>query len=725
MIPTVGSVVLAALWGLISGICSMELALRHFPNAPAAVRYSVCGLIWHAFLLVLFFGLAGIGCFTVAGATVSWFVVLWLVTGCNSPGGFGARVSACFERVAAAVKRDWFGLITQWREASDPLLRPAIALCGGWLLMTAVRGLFMPPVSHDAWTYHLFLAANWVKKGGFFHLPAPDVWGFFYHFCPANAEVLYAWFMLPFHGDLVVNLGAYPAWLTMVVTFYALARHLGGSPVMAAWGTLFLAFNPVVFVYLNSAYVEVPLLAALLGGVLFLLEARRDHRIAPLFMAAIAFGIALGIKLIAAPLVVIALMVLSWQAWQQGGTLPKKCRLISAILVLTVLFGGVWYARNLWLTGNPVFPLGLRLPGIVDIPVNQAWVDHVNGFLGQFPERETAYWKHERKFWLEFLDPLTTHGFGLLLPWCLVLTPWGVISLIRRGHGALVGVSAMWLLVLLTQYFSPGNICFRWKWTISSSRWLSFPMSLLLLGALPVWGREGLGGAILRLPAQISLLVALFLTGPFAWDTGWSSANNNLEKLVPVGGVLIWCGLWWGPALNRRALALFLVAGLGGVAMLPGFKEKYRAKALGRSFEIHPIKGNPGEGFFEVVESLKSAHRIAFCAGWDRTGHNWHWYPLLGARLQHEVVYVPITSNGEIVHYYQTERLTLAADYAAWRERLRQEHVDLLVCLPPFSQEWQWARQNPDQFLPQEIGTAPRLFAVKDSAGNTGVAVDK
>jgi hypothetical protein len=91
-------------------------------------------------------------------------------------------------------------------------------------------------------------------------------------------------------------------------------------------------------------------------------------------------------------------------------------------------------------------------------------------------------------------------------------------------------------------------------------------------------------------------------------------------------------------------------------------------------------------------------HRIALAAGWDGMGHNWYRYPLVGSRLQNEVIYVPFTDDGSVVDYRLRDAAYVRADFNAWLKRLIERRIEFVVILHPSPIEQQWMEQNPELF---------------------------
>jgi len=98
-----------------------------------------------------------------------------------------------------------------------------------------------------------------------------------------------------------------------------------------------------------------------------------------LMTAAASLGLAIGTKYAAALLAVpFAVAVVATAAIATPERLrPRRLAAAGAVSVLLAT-GGFWYVRNLWLTGNPFYPVAtLGLPGLYDRGDMRAWIYHL------------------------------------------------------------------------------------------------------------------------------------------------------------------------------------------------------------------------------------------------------------------------------------------------------------------------------------------------------------
>ena len=95
----------------------------------------------------------------------------------------------------------------------------------------------------------------------------------------------------------------------------------------------------------------------------------------------------------------------------------------------------------------------------------------------------------------------------------------------------------------------------------------------------------------------------------------------------------------------------------------------------------------------------KGAGTVAATAGFGGgIGHNWFRSPLLGSRLQREVLYLPITTDGGLVSYEDPENVAAVADRLAWLQRLLDSEVEYVAALGPKNIEHAWVQEHSGLF---------------------------
>jgi hypothetical protein len=182
---------------------------------------------------------------------------------------------------------------------------------------------------------------------------------------PLSASVVATWFMTPLQGSR----GDALAWVSLTAPLYggiiaggaaALLARVGCRPGMWVVPMILFTTSPRIGVMASSfSDADLALAAALFGSLVFAVprspdEDPRDIR-ADAAYAGLLSGIALGVKVSAAPLAVVVLSMVARRGWTRG-----RWRGAAAVTLVVAaawaVTSGYWYARNVVHTGNPVYP---------------------------------------------------------------------------------------------------------------------------------------------------------------------------------------------------------------------------------------------------------------------------------------------------------------------------------------------------------------------------------
>ena len=226
---------------------------------------------------------------------------------------------------------------------ADRETRVAVALLVG-VFALLVAGALGPPTDWDSLMYHLRVPA-WFLEHGRIALP-PDS----FHAALVGAAHLAT---LPL---LALGLFAAPAVIHVLVLLLVLAgtwelaraiRVVGRARWLAVAAML---GAPAVALGAITARVDVFLLLPLLAAHLLLLHAREQSDRRAVLVAAVAMGLAIAIKPIAAAyaLLLIPLGLRASRDWRTA---------LAAVAVATVIVLP-WLAKTLWLAGAPLYPRG-------------------------------------------------------------------------------------------------------------------------------------------------------------------------------------------------------------------------------------------------------------------------------------------------------------------------------------------------------------------------------
>jgi hypothetical protein len=562
--------------------------------------------------------------------------------------------------------------------------------------MRLFRGLAAPPLAWDMLTYHLVKVARWIRTGGLAPELAPDRWDGYEYF-PYGGDALWAWAMLPFHGDAPLAAASVLVWLAALISAYALAVELGASTRSAAIGALALALNPASASFLASGYVENTSLFLFLAGSLFAVRVLKGTALpAEPALAAGAFALGAGVKMSGLPILALALGVLASALVLLKRLRPSAPALILA--ALAVLAGLPPYARALADRGSLLYPQALRVAGRTFDPghpiTDQAHSGTLVPSMGVFDAKAFARELLVRRPDSDFLNP----GWGGVVLAGLGVA--GLVALVRRGSPGIAAFLAAEAALTLALLFSPDALALRTWWASIIGRFM-----LPALGVCTV-AAAATNHAAVRAGLGLAALVGLWGALPHGLSLEDFVAASAVAGVL-VGGaalagiVAFHAGRRSGPAAGALAGTgvLFVAGALWGAIRAQARPLIWRAAYEQRAFDLHPFASYGSAHVLWQALDDGVPHRIAVSAGWSPPGDNWFRYPFFGRRLQNDVVYIPVTADGSIVE----TRLAASSgrlSREAWVRRLVERGVDVVVLLAPEPPEAAWVRALPAAFEP-------------------------
>ena len=235
-------------------------------------------------------------------------------------------------------------------------------LLGGLLVALVVCiGIlsWVPPVSRDALTHHLLVPKIYLQFGKIVELP--DI-GFSYY--PMNLDLLY---ILPlyFGNDILPKFIHFTfGLLTAGLLFTFLKKRLGVT--YALFGVLMFLSTPVVIKLSTTVYVDLGLVFFTTASLLYLIKWHESHFAAKyLLLSGVLCGLALGTKyngLVTFFLLSVFVPVVYLRSHPKGAAIQGRAvGWAVTYSLVSLLFFSPWMIRNVYWTGNPVFPLYNRI----------------------------------------------------------------------------------------------------------------------------------------------------------------------------------------------------------------------------------------------------------------------------------------------------------------------------------------------------------------------------
>jgi hypothetical protein len=666
------------------------------------------------------------------GAIGTFPILAWscLPAAVGAAAWWSRRGAAANEPADAEAPADW-----------EATISVALVLAAGVLfaipsLLSAVK------VVSDGPIYHLYFAARWWKAGRLILVAAPFGENAATYF-PANGDLWFTWLMATWGGDTLARVGQVPFLLLAAAAAHGCCRLLGvgrsAATIAACWFVscvpLFLfSFEPNVDTIFVAGY--------LLAAYFFLRYARADGGTPALILGALAAGEALGTKPTALVFVPPLLAVVIVGLLLGRGPWRNRLGRLAIVATLPLLTGGYWSLRDARLTGNPLYPLDVRVLG------RTLWA----GWYGPEAMQTSPYYLPPGQMGaladitLAVLDP------RLAPAWLAAMAgAWALANPRTRPERPWIALFAIGALVNVALYWGVIPYRTQQRFMLHALGLAAVPLAAMLDRGrwLRIGATIGLGLHILTpqtwpfpareaeipwdqsplIPNAIGALAALFpRLEPAATTSARAAASAPTVRPLMLGLFLIAILMVWAWQRTRAAnrsksprrwqllaiSAALAFVGLGFAVVGPG--------AVDPMFRHYP----PFRDFYagwRAFDSYAGAHgaRVAYA------GTNIPYY-LLGPGLRNDVRYVNVDGHpGWLLHDYHREAIArgqghwpnsrpgwdrLHPDYRAWLDNLDAEKIQLLVVTrvnpaegahnvadaEGFPIERQWADAHPERF---------------------------
>jgi len=659
------------------------LVRRFLPNAPSSVRIVAIGTLFYAFIILIFQALSPFYAITKVWVTLTCLI---LAVGSHFLWGKHRNVEADIQPLTRWI-RD--GLNSRWAAL--------LIICGFVVLLSLSRALLMPPLSWDALTYHLTSAALWIKKGTLFLFNAPDQIAENVHF-PINGDIFSSWFLLPFHNDLLVNTVNFPLTFLGGLSCYAISRELGLTRKEASFAPALICFAPMVYSPITTQYIDNGVFAFSSAATLFALRFLRKGYPQDSILSFCAGGIVVGIKYTGIPVVGIIFLatVLKTIRLVSSSGFSKKLGLIICSLLILCALGGRQYILNAIDAGNPIYPFPLKafnheiFEGSSQLEEINEWV---TSYEKEYGWEKFSWWEKEYR---RFSYASRTAGpkflpFLVLAFLSLLIRP-GEIS---RRHWYFLAL--LWILPTVLFYAnSSADFTRKASWIEGSTRFLSFPIAVLtiqglftlkkfsnyskkidlLLVAFVAWdllyiNKTHLSEITISYPMVILIIVLLTIL--------FTRFSDKLQKFSPINETVLL--LPRALKMNATSIRWCATFAVGFMALVVGFSflNSYRENTRYMYYRVHtdlhrfPRTLVNGWEFLDQPDIKKT---VAMTMDWQPPGHAWFFYPLLGRRLQNEIVYVSAKHEWEVPTWVD-RGLLRGYSLSIWLHNLKRKKVDI------------------------------------------------
>jgi hypothetical protein len=688
-----------AVFGLSSGalLHSSHLLVRKYLAAsPAYVRWTATGTAFVGLILVVTRSLAAVGMYNRFATTMSSLLVATVL---HISWRRHRNVRGEFEPV-----RSWIVAIANTRGVV--LLSIAAFMTG----LAAYRGLLTPPWEWDSLTYHLFFAGRLVQTGTLDTFTGPFATEMLVHF-PPNGDLMTAWLLLPFHSDVLAGTINLFFILLGAVALYGLGRELDVDRGDAALAACLVSLSPFLLTFVNSQMVDALVYAMLISGVLFTVRYLVARRTPEAMFAFTALGIAFGTKYTALAFgglqvvsVIGALVVFNRHRIRAAASVT-----VCGLLVMTAL-GGSTYMANWRDTGNPLYPMDVRVAGRIIFQGSPytGLVEQERGGIGTRYD-DLAHFARMFTYAPALREP-TTAG-----PKYLVLAVLALVSLTvvrRQRRRWLIWLVAGFGAVALLAAYLPGDgfaALARRAWPLASPRFLIAPFAVIAVVAMPAFSLLRRRLAVLPVLLNSSIVWDVFLSRPEL-----PAGDYPLALAVGTAGIVLLGATGmrlppWTPALRACLTVVLTAIAVAGLAEVQRARERSRWSrvATTASPDVKPLV----EGW-RACDTIDRPRRIALTAGWDRhsSGMNWFYYPLMGSRLQNTVEYVPVAGTDAAAMTIGRYAFDDDSKFDGWLQNIRDRRIDLVFVEAPWPAEDRWMTSHPEIFRRTKESDTFRIY---------------
>jgi len=547
----------------------------------------------------------------------------------------------------------------------------------------------------DDLSYHGPMAAQWLQSERLVLAP------YHYHaYYPGNGELFAAWFMLASKLDGYASLaGAY--WMLLAgLSAALLSRRLGCDAACAALGGAVLMLCKPFWQQAGS-FAAVDLAgtatacAALALAVPNPVEQHGTTSRGRVWLVGSLFGVAVGCKVIFAPL---GIVTLGYMLLELRPSAKESLCLVGLFVGAALLCGGFYYARNLWMTGNPLFPAAVfGLEGPLDAEARRPTsllyqLQHIS------PELLAQTWP-ELLAWPSAVAYVLIGAYALTF--IASLRPSSLRQPVGRLLGLLVVVGLLALMVSVAGPFSgTGNV--RLARLHVRLRFL-LPTVVLAIPLATYWVHRL--GRRTAWPAAACAIGIAYLT-----DSPWHSVATF--ALVGVGLALL--------AFSRaRFLTHGMVRGIAVASLVAGPCAAAWAMTYKQPENDRVMRTVTRE--WNALGDVPSGSRIA----WFSTFEGYKYYRAFGRKLR--FVPVPVDENGsrtQFMHEYWRKykptwwvQLPRPESPHGLMHNLRAQHVTHVLIMKRQGGPW----PGPQEILIKAKG----VHAIKKQKSMTLFAIDQ
>lgn len=602
---------------------------------------------------------------------------------------------------------------------NNNLLILAFSVFSAFFLIKSYINFINPPICPDSLQYHLTFPAAWIKSGKLdspfvifqgifsFNHPRIEVSGISYF--PINAELFFAWLMMPLRNAFLADSGQVPFYIIGIIAVYSILRKYAVDTKIALLSGFLWALIPNIFKQLkNGSQVDVICSVFLLLVFNSLLLLRKDFTYRKAVLFGILAGIFAGVKFFNVIWLTAFIALIFYILY--GGFKSNKFSLktivcfLAVIMSTALLFGGYIYIKNLIFTGNPVFPNEVKIfgrvvfKGLIDLAAyNKLYASGDRFDLGRFIFGEGLG--------VQFVALILP---GLILPFIF----FGYLKKKTHPFGEYLFSSITPLAMLILYGFFANAYVVRYLFPFLT---IGFITAVIFINKLP-------GGVkYIKIVAFISIIASA------------CELAHRYELIVSLLLSLLFfivlfvyrkqiIAFYRSKAFIKAALIFSVLA----LMLLIYFNWRYDQN----EFRRYPFTFSKKEawqadiarGWQKLNEITGKGAKIAY------TGRQ-EFYPLFGSKLKNDVKYVSVNAEEALPYKSLDGNCRQVKDFTAWRQNLKKENIEyLFIALPFFDNresndptkfpiEDEWASSHPVDFQLLFSNSLCHIYKVEISSG--------
>jgi hypothetical protein len=380
------------------------------------------------------------------------------------------------------------------------------------------------------------------------------------------------------------------------------------------------------------------------------------------------------------------------------------------------MLGGRQYINNAIVAGNPIYPFPFKIFSQTVFP-GWSQAEQIEKAISEtvpLIDKKELLKSELSKFCYRTLSA------GPKFPLFFVLA---VIALFSTNMSApkkyLWFITFLWVVPVATLYMDTSStLAKRTDLTAVNTRYFAPYIALFTIQGL----------VIIRKIRSRFKIIDFFLALLVAWDLFHADTSHlkDVAALYPIAVLLVplmflvyWFSIERKKAVTKRwgVYAAGFIIGVGALVFLQIYRDSTRYIYYQSYTDLHTIPTDYVAAW-KMLDTPDEVKTIALTKGWDPLLHTWFFYPLMGSRLQNNIIYVSAKYRDAAVT--QFDRGSLRGDtISVWLENLAHNNVGYILVQKPWPIELGWLEEKSDRFQRIAENKKWQLFRCREIAGST------